>query len=53
MKNSENAELNARANKLIEDLDIAMELENQSVKPEDIWNETGWIKKADGEWRFQ
>lgn len=37
----------------LEALQKARELSARRRSPEEIWNETGWFKGADGEWRFE
>lgn len=44
-KSASNADLEA--------LQKARELSARRRSPEEIWNETGWFKGADGEWRFE
>lgn len=44
-KSAANADLDA--------LQKARELAARRRSPEEIWNETGWFKGADGEWRFE
>lgn len=50
---SDDPDLQERGNNLLEKHIEAVEMEAEGYDMEDIWKKTGFIKKADGKWRFQ
>ena len=50
---SDDPVLQERGRNLLHEQVKAREMESEGYDMEEIWEKTGWIKKADGKWRFQ
>lgn len=50
---SDEEKLRKRGEELQNNLKKAVELYNDGKDMDNIWFETGWVRKADGKWRFQ
>lgn len=51
--NSKDKKLRFRGEVLIRALSEAKKLETEGKSVDDIWRETGWVRKDDGQWRYQ
>lgn len=37
----------------LDKLEVAKKMEEEEASPEEIWDETGWMRGPEGEWRFE